>query len=133
MTRFIDTNVFVYLITAHPKFGQTAKQILQRVQEGESAMTTTIVLCEIAWVLEAMGRPSEIKPTLEKILSYESLEVADVQIDDLLIGADNQETYKLDFNDGVNIAILDREGITEAYSNDNRHLGKVEFLRLFFE
>jgi len=41
--------------------------------------------------------------------------------------------YRLDFNDGVNIAIMERMGITEAYSNDEKHLGRVDFIRLVFE
>jgi len=45
-----------------------------------------LVLCEIAWVLEAMRKQSEIKLTLEKILSYESLEVVGFDEDDLLVG-----------------------------------------------
>ena len=46
--RFIDTNVFIYTITAHPKFGTIAKGILERVEKGEAAVTSTLVLCEVA-------------------------------------------------------------------------------------
>jgi len=67
---------------------------------------TTLVLCEIAWVLEAMGKQSEIKPTLEKILSYESLEVVGFEEDDMLLGANNMLTCHVNFNDGVNVAIM---------------------------
>ncbi|MEM2842249.1 MAG: type II toxin-antitoxin system VapC family toxin, partial [Thermoproteota archaeon] len=104
MKRFVDTNIFVYALTGHPKFGEAAKNILHRIEGGESALTSTLVLCEIAWVLEAMGKQSEIKPTLEKILSYNFLEVAGFDVDDLLVGASNMLTYQIDFNDGVNVA-----------------------------
>ncbi len=40
---------------------------------------------------------------------------------------------RMDFNDGVNLAIMMREGISEAYSNDSKHLGAAGFLRLIFE
>lgn len=133
MKRFVDTNVFIYTLTGHPKFGETAKRILKRIEAGEVAVTSTLVLCEVAWVLEAMGRQGEVKSTLEKILSYTALEVAGFDEDDLLVGANNMLVCHIDFNDGVNTAIMERLGIGEAYSNDEKHLGKVDFLKLIFE
>ena len=133
MKRFVDTNVFIYALTGHPKFGETAKRILERIEAGEVAVTSTLVLCEVAWVLEAMGRQGEVKSTLEKILSYTTLEVAGFDEDDLLVGANNMLVCHIDFNDGVNTAIMERLGIGETYSNDEKHLGKVDFLKLIFE
>jgi predicted nucleic acid-binding protein len=131
--RFVDTNVFIYTITAHPRFGKISKNILERIEEGEAALTSTLVLCEVAWVLEAMGRQGDIKPTLEKIMSYQTLKVIDFNEDDLLIGANNMSTEQVDFNDGVNLALMMRLGILEVYSNDQKHLGKLDFLKLIFE
>lgn len=69
-------------------------------------MTSTLVLCEVAWVLEAMGMQGDIASTLEKILSYKTLEVVGFSEDDLLMGAKNIAFYNMDFNDGVNVAKL---------------------------
>ena len=132
MTRFVDTNVFIYALTAHPRFGKTSMNILERIENGEPAVTSTLVLCEIAWVLEAMGNQGAIKPTLAKILSYEHLDVMDFNEDDLLIGANNMTAESLDFNDGVNLALITRLGISEVYSNDQKHLGKLKSLKLLF-
>jgi len=130
--RFVDSNVFIYALTAHPNFGKTAKNILERLEQGETAVTSTLVLCEVAWVLEAMGKQGDIKPTLEKILSYKTLEVADFNEDDLLTSASNMAAENVDFNDGVNLALMMRLGISEVYSNDQKHLGNLEFLKLVF-
>jgi predicted nucleic acid-binding protein len=59
--RFVDTNIFVYSITNHPRFGKVAKSILERIEAGETTITSSLVLCEVSWVLEAMGRQSSIK------------------------------------------------------------------------
>jgi predicted nucleic acid-binding protein len=120
-------------MTDHPKFGKTAKHILERIEKGEEAVTSTLVLCEVAWVLEAMGKQGDIKPTLEKILSYKSLKVIGFDQDDLLVGANNMLTYGIDFNDGANMAVMTKIRVYEAYSNDHKHLGKVDFLNLIFE
>lgn len=131
--RFVDTNVFIYAATAHPRFGETARRILESIEGGEAAITSTLVLCEVAWVLEAIGRQGDIKSTLEKILSYKSLKVVGFDENDLLMGANNMVVHNLDFNDGVNVAIMMRMGISETYSNDYKHLGRLNFLRLIFE
>ena len=133
MKRFVDTNIFIYTITAHPRFGKISKNILERIEQGEAALTSTLVLCEVAWVLEAMGRQGDIKPTLEKIMSYQTLKIIDFNEDDLLIGANNMSAEQIDFNDGVNLALMMRLGILEVYSNDQKHLGKLDFLKLIFE
>jgi len=131
--RFVDTNIFVYALTGHPKFGEVAKAILERIEAGEDALTSTLVLCEVAWVLEAMGRQNEIKSTLEKILSYDALKIVGFDEDDLLVGANNMLIYNIDFNDGVNVAIMERNGVREVYSNDKKHLGRIDFLKLIFK
>jgi predicted nucleic acid-binding protein len=131
--RFVDANVFIYAAAGHAKFGKVAERILKRIQDGESAMTSTLVLCEVAWVLEAMGRQGEIKSALEKIMSFKSLEVVDLDCDDLLVGAHNMRSEGVDFNDGVNLALMMRLGVSEVYSNDKRHLGKLDFVKTVFE
>lgn len=133
MSRFIDTNIFIYAATGHPQFGETARRILARIEAGEQATTTTLVLCEVAWVLESMGRQADILSTLEKILSYRTLTVEGIGADDLLLGARNATMYGIDFNDGVNVAVMERLGINQVYTNDRRHLGRVATLQLLFE
>jgi len=128
----VDTDVFIYALTAHPLFGKTAKNILERIEKGEPAITSTLVMCEVAWVLEAMGKQGDIKPSLEKMMSYKALKVVGFSGDDLLVGANNMIAENLDFNDGVNLALMMRLGVTEVYSNDQKHFGKVDFLKLVF-
>lgn len=133
MSRFLDTNIFIYTLTAHPRFGKISKDILERIEKGEAAITSTLVLCEVAWALEAMGRQGDIKPTLEKIMSYRTLEIISYVQDDLLVGANNITTENIDFNNGVNLALMMRSGVSEIYSNDQKHLGKLEYLKLIFK
>ncbi|MEM2123666.1 MAG: type II toxin-antitoxin system VapC family toxin [Candidatus Bathyarchaeia archaeon] len=107
---FVDTDIFIYAVTSHPRFGEAAKHILELIEAGEPAITSTLVLCEVAWVLEAMGRRSGVKPTLEKILSYESLKVVSFTEGDLLWGANNMTAHKIEFNDGVKCCNNDEDG-----------------------
>jgi predicted nucleic acid-binding protein len=129
----VDTNVFIYALSDHPEFGKTSRRILQRLQDGEEAITSTLVLCEVAWVLEARGRQGDIKAAFEKILSYASIRVSPVDVDDLLVGATYMAQYGLDFNDAVNLAVLERTRVTKVYTNDRKHLGRVEHIETAFE
>ncbi|HDM88552.1 MAG TPA: PIN domain-containing protein [Candidatus Bathyarchaeota archaeon] len=46
--RFIDSNVFIYVLVKSPKDDYIiAKRILQRIEEGEEAVTNTAVIQEI--------------------------------------------------------------------------------------
>ena len=129
----MDTNVFIYAASDHPELGETSRRILKRIEEGEQAFTSSLVLLEVAWVLEAKGMQGSIKVTLEKILSYEYLEVEQVRVDDLLVGASYMSQSGLDFNDAVNLAVMERRGCGRVYTNDRRHLGRVEHIEAVFE
>lgn len=130
--KFVDTNIFIYAITSHPKFGVAAKSILERIERGENALTSLLVLLEVSWVLEAMGKQGYIKSTLDKISSYNLLEIEEVSLRDLQVGATLMLKHEIDINDGINLAIMGRKGIKEVYSNDKKHFGKIRGLELTF-
>ena len=133
MTRFIDTNIFIYATSAHPEFGSISREILFRVEKGESAVTSSIVLCELAWVLEARGKQSQINNLFELITSYDSVKILDTTLDDLIVASLYITKYGIDFDDAVNLSIMEREGINEVYSNDKKHLGKIPSINLVFQ
>jgi hypothetical protein len=51
-----------------PAFRGIAKRILAGIEDGEEAATSTLVLCDVAWVLEAMGKRGMVRSVLGKIL-----------------------------------------------------------------
>jgi predicted nucleic acid-binding protein len=36
--------------------------------------------------------------------------------------------HRVGFNDAVNLAIMERLGVDEIYSNDDKHLGRLNFI-----
>jgi len=133
LTVFIDTNIFIYASTAHPVLGAKARTILERVHQGEAAVTSTLVLSEVAWVLEAKGAQGQIKPTLERISSIDNLDIVQFSLDDMLVAPTYMATYGLDYNDAVNVSVMTRMGIPLCYTNDKKHLGKVDLIETKFE
>jgi predicted nucleic acid-binding protein len=45
--RFIDSNIFVYHMADDPQYGGVAARILERVEEGEEAATSTLVIAQV--------------------------------------------------------------------------------------
>jgi len=92
-----------------------------------------MVLSEVAWVLEAKGVQSQIKPTIERISSIHNLEVVGFSLDDMFVAATYLTKYGLDFNDAVNLSIITKLDISLCYTNDKKNLGKVDLIETRFE
>ena len=75
--RFVDSNVFIYVLVKSPRDDYIiAKRILQRIEEGEEAVTNTAVIQEIVNWLEYNNRRREIEKLLTAINSYIAMKKA---------------------------------------------------------
>ena len=60
--RFVDSNVFIYVLVRSPKDDyKVAKKILERIEGGEEAVTNVAVIQEIVDWLECNNRREEIE------------------------------------------------------------------------
>ncbi|MFQ5975804.1 MAG: type II toxin-antitoxin system VapC family toxin, partial [Candidatus Hydrothermarchaeales archaeon] len=62
--KYIDVNVFVYWLNDHPEFGETATRIIERVEGGEKAVTSSVT----PWLLHAVFKKSGAEGYSSKIL-----------------------------------------------------------------
>ncbi len=121
--QFIDTNIFLrYLAGDDPDKGRRAYELLQRVETGEIAATTTeAVILEIVFVLSSKrtyNRPRvEIKDKLSAILSLKSLRLPRkaVYLRALDLYAANQA---VDYVDCLNVAFIENAGIKTIWTFD---------------
>ncbi|MEA2053567.1 MAG: type II toxin-antitoxin system VapC family toxin [Candidatus Thermoplasmatota archaeon] len=116
--RFVDTNIFLYVIQGHPEFGERSKRILKRIDEKEEAVTSQINLGEICWWLEKHKRRKEIEEKIKLISSILYLEIVPPNIDDFLLASKYIKKYQIDFNDCISLAVMKRMNIDTIYSND---------------
>lgn len=119
--RFVDSNIFVYHLAADPRYGQQASNIVERIEAGEPAATSTLVLIQVCSYLKAKRRHDAIPRFLAFIRSLPNLVKADTSMADLLQAADLQAQHKLKWElwDDITIAAqMKRLNITEIYSND---------------
>ncbi|MEM3041145.1 MAG: type II toxin-antitoxin system VapC family toxin [Nitrososphaerota archaeon] len=134
MVRFIDSNIFIYHIDRNPVFGEASQKILQRVESGEEAVSSTLVLEEVFIHVEQEYSARDIPSVLYSILSYVNLRIVPYTVEDMLRAAEILEDagFALDWDDAIIAAVMERFGLKEIYSND-RHFDRVPSIRRVFE
>jgi len=132
--RFIDSNVFIYHIDRNPVFGETSRNILQRVEDGEETVTSTLILEEIFIHVEQEYSARDIPTVLHSILSYVSLRIIPYTVEDMpkAIKILRDTEFTVDWDDAVIAAVMERLGIKEIYSNDH-HFDKIPSVKRIFE
>ncbi len=133
--QFIDTNIFLrYLAGDDPDKGRRAYELLQRVEAGEVAVTTTeAVILEIIFVLSGKrtyNRPrAEIREKLVAILSLRGLRLSRKAVYlralDLYVA-----NGSVDFVDCLNAAFMEDAGIkiVWTFDKDNERIQGVSGL-----
>lgn len=131
--RFVETNIFLYVMTAHPDFGPLAKAILERIDSGEEAATSSLVIAEVCAWLEYHKKKNEVGTFLSAVDSYPSLRKFETTYTDQQRAAELERSYpRLEFFDRVYLAQMERLKLTEIYSND-RAFDRVKGIKRIFE
>ena len=129
--RFVDANVFIYILTRSPKDSfEISQRILKRVEQGEDAMTTTAILQEVVDWLEYTKRRGQVKAFLNAVNSYANMHKITASWQDMLSAPEYMETNDLDYVDALTIQVMKKNGISEIYSNDKdfdrvRGIGRI--------
>jgi len=127
--RFVDSNVFIYVLVKSPKDDyETAKRILQRIEEGEEAITNTAVIQEIVDWLEYNNRRREVEKFLTAINSYITMKKAEVSWNEIMEAIDDMKKYDLDLVDALTLQTMKRNDVNEIYTND-RDFDRVKGIR----
>lgn len=131
--RFVDANVFIYILIKSPRESfETSRKILQRIEAGEEAITSTAVLQEVVDWLEYNRRKKEIKVFLTAVNSYISLRKTTPSWADMLSALDHMEAEDIDYVDALTLHTMKKKGLEEIYSND-RDFDRVTWVKRIWE
>lgn len=119
--RFVDANVFVYHLADDPTHGKRAEEILTRIEKGESAATSTLVISQVCSYLKWKKREDAIPVFVNMLRSLPALLKEDttfVDITSALALVEEKNTSWKQWDDLVILSQMRRLGIAEIYSND---------------
>ena len=131
--RFVDANVFIYILTKSPRESfETSRKILQRIEAGEEAITSTAVLQEVVDWLEYNRRKKGIKVFLTAVNSYISLRKTTPSWEDMFSALDHMEAEDVDYVDALTLHTMKKNGLDEIYSND-RDFDRVTWVKRIWD
>ena len=120
-TRFVDSNVFVYHLAADSNYGQQARNILEKIENGEKAATSTLVVIQVCNYLKWKRRQDAIPIFLSLLKSLTSLQKIETQILNFEEAKRIQSELKLPWSMWEDVVItsqMKRLNIKEIYTND---------------
>ena len=117
--RFVDSNIFVYHMANDPRYGEKATKILEKIEEGELAVTSTLVIVQVCSYLRWKKRTEAIFKFLTLLRSLPSLMKVETTFQDFVYAAEICEKVGWDvWDDAVIASQMMRLKISEIYSND---------------
>lgn len=117
--RFVDANVFIYVLVKSPKKDyEISRNILKRIEKGEETATSLAVIQEVIDWLEYNNRKKEVRGFLTAVNSYLTMNKLNTTWDELLTAVDDVDEYKIDFVDALTLQTMKKNKINKIYSND---------------
>ncbi|MEM2927899.1 MAG: type II toxin-antitoxin system VapC family toxin [Nitrososphaerota archaeon] len=132
--KYIDTNIFIYAIENHPKYGEVCKKILENIEKKKlEAYASILVLVEIVNVLKKINeilkerkeKELDIKKNIDAILS---LPIKWIELNFAIIRRASEYRYRISGIDYIHLASMELNMIHEIISAD-KELDKVDFIK----
>ncbi len=125
---FVDTNLFIrYLTNDDPAKAERVERLLREAAAGKVRLVTAeMVIAEVVWVLESSYglKSAEVAPLVKAILATSGLDVLGAPL--VARALEHYESKGIDFIDGYIAAVMEKQGITELYSFDRKHISRIE-------
>lgn len=141
-TVYVDSNIFIYDTTTHPKYASSCSLFLDRVESGEiTGVTSVLSINETVHKLSIIELSSKLKkkpvlilhlikknPSLlddletpfvaaESIMNM-NLEIVTLFVTIFIEALEFMKRYRLMSNDAIHVATMKRHGITNIATND---------------
>ena len=115
---YLDANFFILANFSSDRRGKNARLILQDITKGKHAVTSSLALDEVMWVLVKNNQKAELRSVIEDIYAIKNLEVKDVPSTIPLRAIDFIEIDGLKPRDAFHAAIMDNLGVNEIVTAD---------------
>jgi len=114
---FLDANIFIHLYSRRDRQGQSCMALIERVGKGENAVTSPLVVDEVAYVLEDSIGQERALQSVRHLLRIKNLRLLDINraTAELAIGYIGRG---LDPSDAFHAALMKQNGIQTICSYD---------------
>jgi predicted nucleic acid-binding protein len=125
MNVFIDSNIFVYVIHAHEKFGKKCKQIIEDIESGKiTAFTSALNISEIGEVLFRNAGKIEAIKAIELICAL-PIEILPISKENTLDAISIFNENNINFADSVISSVM-REHFIDTIITNDKHFEKIK-------
>lgn len=135
--RYVDVNLFVYWLGAHPKFGEKSLKWIKDVETPprRKYVTSSLTLYELLVILSGLTgkslRDAEfVEGMVNAIASLKGLTIKPLISRDMLQALNLMRKHELDYEDSLHLATALRVGAKEIVSNDE-DFDKTSLKRIF--
>lgn len=126
--RFIDSNPFIYafykpknelLDQKKIELKNKSKAIVNRINEGEKVLTTTVHISEVYNLLKRNYNQDVLNKLVYSLILKENIQIAGVDKKIMLMGQEMAIDNNIDLNDGIALTIMQQMDVVEIYSFDS--------------
>lgn len=126
---YLDANFFIFALLDKTKKGVAAREIQRSIVKGkERAITSSLALDEIMWVLIRNRKQHLLRTAVEGIYLTPNLDVVGVSSTAPLLALDFMEKYDLKPRDAFHLAVMRENRVGIIVSND-KDFDKVELVK----
>ena len=134
---YVDVNVFVYWLTAHPKFGATALKWIKSIEQASSQtyITSSLTIYEVLIIVAGLsGKNLKDKNFIENVVSsitgLRGLYIQPLTKEDAVSATNLMRKYGLCYEDSLHLASALRANAEIIISND-RDFDRTLISRVF--
>ncbi len=124
-TRYIDVNVFVYWLGKHPKFGELAREWINKIENSPvgTYVTSSLTIYETLAVIagfsgKTMKNASFVEEVVYSLMHIKGLTFEPLEPEDFIEAKNLMNDCKLGYEDALHLAVATRIGAQEIVSND---------------
>lgn len=127
--KYVDTDVFIYWATDHPKHGPRATEILRHVELNEKAVTSSLSL----WLFHKVMRDHNgysLRSFVDQITRMRNLKVVPLDAETLARASEVMRERNVPEEIAVATVVARDKGADAVYST-NAEFDRTEFKRVF--
>jgi uncharacterized protein len=124
-SRYVDVNIFIYWLGKHPKYGETARIWIQKIESTthKEYFTSSLTIYEVLVIMAGLtGRNLKDKAFVEEVTNsltrMKGLTIEPLKAEDLIVAIDLMGSNQIDYEDALHLAVATRIGAGEIISND---------------